>query len=152
MLRRENFTPTTPIQQVMRLSPLLALQSVGNVLPEMVQYTTALIAALPDPVREAIHDPFSGRLVVMIWLLDRDESIRKRQLDIIRKREGKESLAALHGLLPPRRRLPKSQTSHAGDPTRDPDRNVATNNTHSFEKPWWNSSEPTIGSSSVNSS
>jgi Zn-dependent protease with chaperone function len=101
MLRRENFTPTTPIQQVMRLSPMLALQSVGNVLPEMVQYTTALIAALPDPVREAIHDPFSGRLVVMIWLLDRDESIRKRQLDIIRRREGKESLAALHGLLSP---------------------------------------------------
>jgi Zn-dependent protease with chaperone function len=97
--RARPLDPFGALEHVLRLNPVLALEAVGTVQPGMIEYAAMLMAGLPEPVRQAIHDPFSARLVVMIWLLDADSEIREKQLDIIRKREGDGAVEDLKGLI-----------------------------------------------------
>jgi Zn-dependent protease with chaperone function len=99
--RQQRAEPGRGVAQVQRLNPLLALQTIGTVESGMMEYAQQLMAGLPDLIRSAIHDPFSSRLIVMIWLLDRDDSIRGKQLELIRNREGDAVLNELQHLLAP---------------------------------------------------
>jgi Zn-dependent protease with chaperone function len=99
--RRQRIETGGGFAQVRRLNPLLALQTVGTVESGMMQYAHELMAGLPDVVRMAIHEPFSARMVVMIWLLEREETIRARQLEIIRRREGDELYEELKRMIAP---------------------------------------------------
>lgn len=68
-----------PFGQAAILLPLLALA--GQPGPEHVEHARSLIAAIPEPLREAAHDTSSGRAVVYALLLDRkDASVRDAQI------------------------------------------------------------------------
>ncbi len=88
-------------------SPLLILEAIGTVQPEMVEYAARLREQLPESVQEAIHEPFSARAVAFVLLLDnKDEQVRKRQLSIIEEREGAGTRDAVLHLAQPVQEIP----------------------------------------------
>lgn len=61
------------------LLPLLALS--GMMTPQHIEHAQGLIGSIPANLREAAHDPFSGRAVIYSLLLDRkDTEMRNAQL------------------------------------------------------------------------
>ncbi|NQT37305.1 MAG: M48 family metallopeptidase [Planctomycetes bacterium] len=53
---------------------------------EQLLYAAALIESMPEPVTTAVHEPYGARAVVYALLLDRQESIRQKQLDVLKQR------------------------------------------------------------------
>ena len=69
-------------ESVGAILPLLALS--GMMTPAHIDHAQKLIVEIPEPLRQAAHDPFSGRAVVYALLLDRkDDAIRQQQLKSI---------------------------------------------------------------------
>jgi Zn-dependent protease with chaperone function len=61
------------------LLPLLALA--GQATPDHVEHARSLILAIPEPLRRAAHETWSGRAVVYALLLDpKDASVRDAQI------------------------------------------------------------------------
>ncbi|MBO6739096.1 MAG: M48 family metallopeptidase [Phycisphaerales bacterium] len=61
------------------LLPLLALS--GMMTPKHIEHAQGIIASIPENLREAAHDPYSGRAVIYALLLDRkDAELRETQL------------------------------------------------------------------------
>lgn len=61
------------------LLPLLALS--GMMTPKHIEHAQGIIASIPENLREAAHDPYSGRAVIYALLLDRkDAELRESQL------------------------------------------------------------------------
>jgi len=61
------------------LLPLLALS--GMMTPKHIEHAQGLIQSIPSNLREAAHDPYSGRAVIYALLLDRkDADLRNAQL------------------------------------------------------------------------
>jgi len=78
--------PPTPAPAVPEPPPVVAepkavSASVGRVDPAHIAYAERLLAALPDRLREDVHEPLSASAVVFALLLDRDPALRQRQLD-----------------------------------------------------------------------
>lgn len=65
------------------LDPGAAVASVGAPRREHVEFATALLGSLPDPLTAAAREPFGARAVIYALLLDRSEPIRRRQLQIL---------------------------------------------------------------------
>lgn len=64
---------------VAQLLPMLALS--GMMTPQHLQHAQGLIESIPDTLREAARDTYSGRAVVYALLLDREnEQLRNEQL------------------------------------------------------------------------
>ena len=62
------------------LLPLLALS--GMMTPKHIEHAKGLIGEIPESLREAAHDPYSGRGVIYALLLDRkDAELRKDQIE-----------------------------------------------------------------------
>ncbi|MEM7576272.1 MAG: M48 family metallopeptidase [Planctomycetota bacterium] len=61
-------------------------QSVGTLDEAHVAAAREMIAALPDPIRQAARDPVGGRALVFALLLDRDPAVRAEQLSAIERR------------------------------------------------------------------
>lgn len=63
-----------------QLLPLLALS--GTLSPLHAQHAQKLIGAIPEPLREAARDTYSGRAVVYALLLDRKhDALRQKQIE-----------------------------------------------------------------------
>jgi Zn-dependent protease with chaperone function len=59
-----------------------AVDHVGTVEPEQIAYASAVLTALPDPLRALAYDPFGARVIVFALLVDHDdETVRSVQLD-----------------------------------------------------------------------
>lgn len=74
--------------QRMPIDPLLILAAVGAPRTEHVQYARRLVQSLAPALRDAVRESFSARAVVFALLLDADDSIRQRQLELIEQQEG----------------------------------------------------------------
>ena len=59
---------------------------VGTLTEAHLAYAAALLDRLPEPVREATHEPEGAEAVVYSLLLDRDPAIREAQLTLLRER------------------------------------------------------------------
>jgi len=57
-----------------------AAAQVGNPTAIHHEYVQQLLATIPQPIREAAHEPYGSRAVVYAFLLDRDADIRAKQL------------------------------------------------------------------------
>lgn len=70
------------------VDPVLVMAAVGAPTMQHVDYVHGLLERLPEPLRHALHDPFSCRAVVAALLLDQDASIRSRQLQMVQVKLG----------------------------------------------------------------
>ncbi len=61
------------------------MKQVGNVTPENVAHSAAIIAAMPDTIKNEIHDILGASAVVCALLLDKDPAERKKQLELLSK-------------------------------------------------------------------
>lgn len=61
-------------------SPAAFAESVGNVLPEHVDDTHAMLDTLPQALADAVHHPGGARAVVFALLLSPQAALRERQL------------------------------------------------------------------------
>jgi len=46
-------------------------------------YAAAILESMPDPLRDAAHEPYAARAVIYAVLLDRDAEMRRRQLSAL---------------------------------------------------------------------
>lgn len=53
---------------------------------EPILYASALVAAMPEPLTAAAHEPYSVRALIFALLLDRDAAIRQKQLANLKPR------------------------------------------------------------------
>jgi len=77
-----------------------AIDAMGNPGAEALVQARALLAELPAAVRDAAHEPYGGRAVVYLLLLDRKPQVRERQLALLRERADPGVRALLERLLP----------------------------------------------------
>lgn len=82
------------------LDPLLLLGAIGMPTERSVQYSRALIAGLPEGLREALHEPFSARCVVFALLLEAEGDIRVQQRQLLQEQEGEPTWRATAALEP----------------------------------------------------
>lgn len=71
------------------VDPVLVMAAIGNMTTDHVTYVHDLLEALPNALKEAVHDTFSARSVVLALLLDTDASVRTQQLEIVENELGK---------------------------------------------------------------
>jgi Zn-dependent protease with chaperone function len=69
-------------------SPAAFAASVGELTPEHVAHTHALLHALPQSVSDALHQPGGARAAVFALLLATEPDVREIQLEVIEKRFG----------------------------------------------------------------
>jgi len=60
------------------------LDSIGAPMEEHAHVARQMIDELPAVVREAAHDPAGARALIYVLLLDSDEDVRRKQIDILR--------------------------------------------------------------------
>jgi len=82
------------------LDPAGVLRRVGLPGVEQFLFAAAVLDALPRSVLDAAHDPYSARAVVYALLLDRDEAMRKQQLDALRSKADEFSVMETQRLAP----------------------------------------------------
>ena len=70
------------------VDPAQLLAGIGTISAQNVSYAHQLLGVVPGPLRNAAHEPFSARCVVLAFLLDASESVRQTQLQMIAEREG----------------------------------------------------------------
>ena len=77
-----------------------ATEQIGRPTPEHVGYAAELLGRIPQAVREAAREPHGAQAAVYALLLDRDEAIRRRQLQRLSQGGERPSYHALQRLLP----------------------------------------------------
>ncbi len=60
-----------------------SIDRIGNPAAGTIEYSRALVAALPDPVKDAAHEPFGARAVMYCLALDKGAEDRDRQLQYL---------------------------------------------------------------------
>jgi Zn-dependent protease with chaperone function len=71
--------PSETVSGLIPLDSSAAVASVGAPQRAHVDFAARLVASLPGPLLEAVHEPFSACAVVYTLLLDRDPAIRQVQ-------------------------------------------------------------------------
>ncbi len=105
-------TPDDKMKKLFMLLPLHLTALVGTLDQDHINYAKRLLAHIPDPVREAVHDPSGARAVVLALLTDRDETIRAKQMKYIEDSkdnlllEDSKKMVILLEETPPETRLP----------------------------------------------
>ncbi|MEO0475710.1 MAG: M48 family metallopeptidase [Planctomycetota bacterium] len=62
-----------------------AVDQIGQVSPSHVAYMRELLAQIPEPMKEAAHNPEHARAVIYAILLDHDAKVRAKQLEHLAK-------------------------------------------------------------------
>ncbi len=63
------------------MAPVLAVPGM-----EQILYAAVILDSMPQPVTAAVHEPYGARAIVYCLLLDKDATIRKEQLEVLRQR------------------------------------------------------------------
>ncbi|MEE8169246.1 MAG: M48 family metallopeptidase, partial [Phycisphaerae bacterium] len=72
----------------LRVRPGDVVAQVGSLSHDHIAYGGAVLATIPDDVRRGIHDAFGAVATVLALLLDRDDSQRARQMDLLAEQAG----------------------------------------------------------------
>ncbi|MBM4000358.1 MAG: M48 family metallopeptidase [Planctomycetes bacterium] len=88
------------ITKRVKLDALFAMQAIGSVGPDAIANVGRIVTSIPDRVRDAAEDPFDARVVAMALLLEADDAVRARQLELVRTIEGRATLDSLLGIVP----------------------------------------------------
>jgi Zn-dependent protease with chaperone function len=93
-------------------NPEVLLASIGAPMEHHAEAAKKLMASIPEAIKEHARDPYGARTLIYLLLLDSDETIRSKQLDIIKERAEPEVFLPLEKALPklgcinPEMRLP----------------------------------------------
>jgi len=90
----ETIPATTPVQGIQPLAPMQAghglpvqadtvKNSVGNITPDNVAYSAAVLAAIPEPIKEEAKDILGAWAVVCALLLDKDPEQWEKQIQAL---------------------------------------------------------------------
>jgi Zn-dependent protease with chaperone function len=99
------------------IDPTGVLEQIGLPGMDKILYAAMLLESIPEPVRNAAHEPYGARAVIYAILLDRDEAVRKTQLDALRSHAEElsyretEKMAPLLDQLANEARLPLVETT-----------------------------------------
>ena len=63
----------------------IAMERVGNITPENVAYSAAILEAIPEPIKQETRDILGASAVTLALLLDRNPAEREKQLDMLRE-------------------------------------------------------------------
>lgn len=77
-----------------------AIDQIGNLKPETIQYARSLIAELSMDIKEAAREPYGARAVIYSLVLDAGQEIRDRQLEHLQKYADPDVVVLTHKLLP----------------------------------------------------
>jgi hypothetical protein len=70
---------------ILPASPKQFAASIGSLTADQIDYAAKLRSRVPEPLGEAIKEPAGASAVVLSLLLDREESVRKLQMDRLSK-------------------------------------------------------------------
>ncbi|MEN7973253.1 MAG: M48 family metallopeptidase [Verrucomicrobiota bacterium] len=93
-------------------NPEALIASIGTPMEHHAEAAKWLLASIPEKIKEHAHDPYGARMLVYLLLLDTDEAIRSKQMDIVKGQAEPEVFAVLEAALPeidaltPEMRLP----------------------------------------------
>lgn len=91
----------------LKMSPIEAIvASTGCVSSASIQQSRATIKSLPKTLHDACHTAYQARAVIYTLLLDREESVRKIQIDHLRERAHPATYKEFEKLLPYSLKLP----------------------------------------------
>jgi Zn-dependent protease with chaperone function len=96
--------PSPSHQSVVALGAAIAAAA-GTLSPEGAGLAQSILAEIPAGIREAARSPHDAPILVFGLLLDRDESVRQRQLASVAASEGSDALRTLQQLDPALRQL-----------------------------------------------
>ncbi|NJK99098.1 MAG: M48 family metalloprotease [Spirulinaceae cyanobacterium SM2_1_0] len=102
----------SPQPQQLQVKPGSVITAVGTTDPEHLAYARALLAKLPEELRQAVRDRASAAAIIYGSLLDRQAEIRNQQLILLKQADGVEiaeaslRYGALVAQLDPRLKLP----------------------------------------------
>ena len=85
---------------------LAALATIGSLTPQHVEYAQALLAQVPQGLRDAARDPTGAAALVYALLLDDDDALWEKQFALIASVDGDAALASTRALLPAIARAP----------------------------------------------
>ncbi len=66
---------------------ITAMQMIGKPTPAHVSYAQQIIASIPQPIREAAHEPYGAKALIYAMLLNTDRPARQKQADCLAQRE-----------------------------------------------------------------
>ncbi len=101
--------PPPPLVVPPAFEAVAAIGAAGTVNPENIAAAGALLAALPDGLREAARSPTAAPALVYGLALNDEPAVREKQRGIVRSRDGADRLAAVDALDPALRLV---QTGH----------------------------------------
>ena len=84
----EKLFPGLGFSEKIPIEPAIVLAAVGAPTAEHVDYCSQLIAALPQMVEKSAREPFGARCVVFALLLDSNDVVRQKQLQLLASKEG----------------------------------------------------------------
>ncbi|QHI68579.1 M48 family metallopeptidase [Tichowtungia aerotolerans] len=93
--RRKNTSGTAP-----RQNPDALMATIGAPLQEHVIHAEKLLDAIPEDLKELARDPYGCRAVIYLLLIDSDESVRPRQMEIIQSKADAGVIEELKKILP----------------------------------------------------
>jgi len=95
-----------------RRNPEKLMESIGAPMQEHVATAEKLIESIPPRIREMVRDPSGVRAVIYLLLLDTDDAVREKQMEILREMadanvvEDLEKIVPLLAEVPPETKLP----------------------------------------------
>lgn len=93
-------------------NPEALIDSVGKPMEHHADAAKQLIASIPDRVKEYARDPYGARMLIYFLLLDSDQTIRNKQMEVIKSQAEPEVFKTLEtaipniGMITPQMRLP----------------------------------------------
>ena len=111
------FGAMLPGQAATPIDPTGVLEQVGMPGMDKILYAAMLLESMPQPLRDAAHEPYGARAVIYAVLLDRDPAMRTRQLEALQPKAEQlsyretERLAPLMDQLSGPARLPLVETT-----------------------------------------
>ena len=82
--KRDPFAAVGQAGGSMPMDPTGVLGTIGIPGMEQLVYAAAILESMPQPIRDATAEPYGARAVIYALLLDRDEKMRRHQLDVLR--------------------------------------------------------------------
>ena len=98
--------PGSPLDPLSRSGAGVAIDPAGVIgrigVPGMEQLlvAAAIIESMPAPIADAAHEPYGARAIIYALLLDRDEAVRARQLENLKKGAEEQSFTQTRRLMP----------------------------------------------------
>ena len=98
--------PLTKSGAGVAIDPAGVIGRIGAPGMEQLLVAAAIIESMPPPITEAAHEPYGARAIIYALLLDRDETIRARQLEHLKKGAEEQSFTETQRLMPRIDQLP----------------------------------------------